>query len=113
MIQIKKEFYFWSMNIYKASLYHACPLPRFDSDREDPMNLYHGINTILAVSEILPKYNGPVSTTLIDSVAHQFSNGAGLLWSIKTNYYNPFKLVIGIDVSWISCHKDESEMLLV
>eukprot|EP01084_Bolivina_argentea_P222857 377177_1 len=103
MMQMKKEFYWWAINLYNTSLYHSEPLPRFTSDRTDPMQLYPGINTILAVNETLPKYHGAVSTTLVDTVAHQFCNGTGLLWSIKTTYYNPFSFIIGIDVSWIPC----------
>eukprot|EP01084_Bolivina_argentea_P231711 390674_1 len=113
MIKLKRNFYWWAMNVYKAALYHARPLPRFDSDRVDPMKLYHGINTILAVDAQVPKYHGPVSTSLVDTVGHQFSNSSGLLWTIETTYYNPFTFVTAIDVSWISCHKNEAEMLLI
>ena len=112
-MQMKKEFYWWSITIYKASLYHARLLPRFDVDRDEPMMLYHGINTVLAVNQTLPKYHGPVSTSLVNTVARQFSSEQGLLWCIKTSYDNPFSSIVGIDVSWISCHKEESELLLV
>eukprot|EP01084_Bolivina_argentea_P133472 235555_1 len=113
MIPMKKEFYWWAITIYKTFVYHAKFLPRFSSTDVAPMKLYHGINTILAVNERLPKYHGPVSTTLVDTVAQQFSNSEGLLWSIRTTYYNPFNFVVGIDVSWISCHKNEAEILLI
>eukprot|EP01084_Bolivina_argentea_P253502 425847_1 len=113
MMQMKKEFYWWAITLYKTSKYHARPLPPFDSKNPKPSKLFHGINTILAVNERLPKYHGPVSTTLVDTVAHQFSDGSGLLWSISTTYYNPFRFIKGISVSWISCHKNESEMLLM
>eukprot|EP01084_Bolivina_argentea_P315930 547505_1 len=40
------------------------------------------------------------------------ADNKGLLWSIKSTYYNPFKFIKGVDVSWISCHKSESEILV-
>eukprot|EP01084_Bolivina_argentea_P291633 501244_1 len=113
MLGMKKEFFWWALNLYKAALYHSRPLPRFTSDNVDPMTLYHGINTVLAIKKRIPKYNGPVSTTLVDTVAHRFSNGMGLMWYIKTSYGNPFVFIKGLDVSWISCHKEEAEMLLM
>eukprot|EP01084_Bolivina_argentea_P238116 400055_1 len=117
MLRMKKEFYWWAITIYNAALYHSRPLPRLHSNATRPMKLYHGINTLLTVNEQLrgglPKYHGPVSTTLVNIVAQQFSDGVGLLWSIGTTYHNPFNFVIGIDVSRISCHKNEAEVLLV
>eukprot|EP01084_Bolivina_argentea_P305274 527350_1 len=113
LIRLKREFYWWGINIYKAALYHSRPLPRFSMNSTKPMNLYHGINTVLAVTERTPKYSGPVSTTLVDTVAHQFSDGVGLLFEMKTTYCNPFNFIKGIDVSWISCHKQEAEILLI
>eukprot|EP01084_Bolivina_argentea_P033967 62828_1 len=113
MFNMKQEFFWWALNIYKTSLYHACPLPRFDASQFEPMSLYHGINQVLTLSARMPKYHGPVSTTLVDTVAHQFSNETGLMWAIKTTYNNPLNFIKGIDVTRISCHKRESEILLV
>eukprot|EP01084_Bolivina_argentea_P043554 80233_1 len=113
MISMKRELYWWAMNLYQAILYHSKPLPRFSSDKKKPMRLYHGINTILAVKESKPKYHGPVSTTLVDTVAAQFSNETGLIWYIDTSYDDPFNIIVGIDVTWISCHKEEAEILLM
>eukprot|EP01084_Bolivina_argentea_P025286 47019_1 len=106
---MKREFYWWAINIYSTFLYHAQPLPRFSQNDADPMKIYHGVNRIFIVDERTPKYNGPVSTTLLDSVAAGFADESGLLWSIRTTYYNPFRFINGIDVSWISCHKNEAE----
>eukprot|EP01084_Bolivina_argentea_P101123 181359_1 len=112
-MMMKREFYWWGLNIYKSALYHSRPLPRFSNTSKEPVEIYHGVNQILATSESSPKFNGPVSTSIEDTVAQQFSNETGLMWCIKTSYQNPFKFVTGIDVSWISCHKHEAEILLV
>eukprot|EP01084_Bolivina_argentea_P214685 364443_1 len=96
--EIKQEFYHWAINIYSAALYHSRPLPQWDSKTTSPTIIYHGIHTILAVNDRTPKYFGPVSTTIAQSVAEQFVNEKGTLWNIQTTYYNPFTFIVGIDV---------------
>ena len=46
------------------------------------------------------------------NVAESFSSGKGLIWTLKSSYLDIFRLVIGINVTWISCFKNESEVLL-
>eukprot|EP01084_Bolivina_argentea_P184382 318006_1 len=111
----KKEFYWWAINMYKTFLYHSKPLQRFEKTDKNPIKLFHGINKIFAVSERSPKYHGPVSTTSNETVAQQFSEDKdfpGLVWLIQTTYYNPFTFIEAISVAGISCHKNESEVLL-
>eukprot|EP01083_Nonionella_stella_P290582 988735_1 len=60
-----------------------------------------------------PKHNGPTSTSLQWSVAHSFSKGIGVTWNIAPSYANKFMFVTGIDVSWISHHTHEEEVLLI
>merc|ERR1712154_581371 len=91
----KAEFYIWAMSIYKASLYHAKPLPVFDSKKASPIKLYHGIDAIFAVNDRCPKYFGPVSTTKEDNVANNLAKGSGFLWLIDSNYFNRFRLILG------------------
>eukprot|EP01084_Bolivina_argentea_P056001 102552_1 len=110
--EMRQEFFWWSSTIYKTTLYHSEPIPQFDSTSASPGTLYHGINTIFAVSARAPKYHGPVSTTLTMNVAEQFSDNKGLVWFIRTSYYNPFNFMIGVDVSLISKFKNETEILL-
>eukprot|EP01083_Nonionella_stella_P204319 744926_1 len=109
--EMKMEFYIWAITIYQTALYHARPLPLSHSEN-GPVTLHHGITEVFAVPDRSPKYNGPLSTTIVCSVAEHFSGGTGLLWYIMTNYFNPFKFVKGMSVNWISRHKHESEILL-
>eukprot|EP01084_Bolivina_argentea_P202201 345539_1 len=109
----KKEFYWWSMTLYSASLYHALPIPRISKACNDPCKIFHGLNNVFIVDEQVPVYNGAISTTLAQNVAHQFSEGAGLLWTIEPSYSNPFCFIVGIQVDWISQFKNEAEILLV
>ena len=109
----KRSFYWWSSWLYRASLFHCKPLPRFSSDDNTPCNIFHGLNDIFTIDQRRPLYNGPISTTLEQSVAHQFSAGVGLLWTLKGSYINPYQIVLGIQMDWISHFKSESEVLLV
>eukprot|EP01084_Bolivina_argentea_P195922 335984_1 len=111
--ETKKAFYNWAMKLHVASLYHAVPIPRKSMQSKAPAQIYHGLNKVFSIDNAKPKYMGPTSTSLAQSVGHQFTQGAGLLWTIKSSYANKFKFVIGIAVDWISQHKNEEEILLV
>eukprot|EP01084_Bolivina_argentea_P084696 153129_1 len=111
-IELKRQFYWFATNMYKACLYHALPIPRFTEFDTNPLPLYHGLDTIFAIDSTTPKYHGPVSTTANSSSAAQFADETGLIWKMETTYYSPFNFIIGIDVSFISQYKHESEILL-
>eukprot|EP01084_Bolivina_argentea_P284166 486914_1 len=112
-IQMKQSFYYWSLQLYKTSLFHAKPTPRWKVESKAPCKIYHGLNQVFTLDNARPIYNGPVSTSLDESVAHSFSETTGLIWTIAPSYSNKFKFVKGICVDWISQHKNESEVLLV
>eukprot|EP01084_Bolivina_argentea_P123315 218535_1 len=111
--EIKLSFYHWAMLLYKAALFHSKPIQRFKLKSKSPLALYHGLNKVFVLHSARPKYNGPLSTSLNEHVAHSFSGGTGMMWTIKPSYSNKFKLVTGIAVSWISQHKHEAEVLLI
>jgi len=98
--------------MYKTHLYHAKPIIPYTVKSGQAIDLYHGLNQIFAIENESPLYNGPISTTAERSVAHKFSNGQGLLWYINHNYYNPYRIITGLDVTKISQYKGESEILL-
>eukprot|EP01084_Bolivina_argentea_P180475 311799_1 len=110
---VKTSFYQWALQLYKTAMFHAIPAPRLTTKSKRPRSLYHGLDTVFVLDNALPVFNGPLSTSLEQSVAHQFSNAAGLLWTIKPSYANKFKFVVGIAVDFISQHKNEAEFLLV
>eukprot|EP01084_Bolivina_argentea_P077555 140708_1 len=109
----RKWYYVWALQLYKTHLFHAKQIPRWTMTSKGPTKLYHGLNRVFILTNASAKYNGPISTTITLSVAHSFSAGKGLLWTVKSSYANPWKFVCGISVSWISQHKNEDEMLLV
>eukprot|EP01084_Bolivina_argentea_P123314 218534_1 len=110
--KVKKSFYHWAMQLYKTFTFHAKPIPRWSTNSTKPLSLFHGLNMVFVLDNALPIYHGPVSTTLKETVAHSFSQGKGLLLTIRPSYSNKFKFVIGISMSWISHHKHEEEVLL-
>eukprot|EP01084_Bolivina_argentea_P141789 249148_1 len=59
-LNMRNEFYWWTINMYKTFSYHAEPLPRFSVQELNPMKIYHGIN----------KYFRPVSK-LITKIVHR------------------------------------------
>eukprot|EP01084_Bolivina_argentea_P262229 443391_1 len=83
----------------------------YKADIDEPALVYHGINNILAGETTLPFYNGIISTTTAESIAQNFSECRGLLWTIKASYSNKFKQMIGISSSWFGCFKNESEFI--
>eukprot|EP01083_Nonionella_stella_P313023 1121750_1 len=109
----RKDYYQWAITLYRAALFHALPIPRATFKSKAPRALYHGINRVFVIEDGFPKYNGPTSTTLAQSVGHSFSDGVGLLWTISPSYRNPWKRVLGIDVKRITHHENEEEVLLV
>eukprot|EP01083_Nonionella_stella_P054922 144942_1 len=110
--QMKKSFYHWALLLYKTALFHSKPIPRAFRSK-GPRELYHGLSQVFVLHNARPKYNGPTSTSLQWSVAHSFSKGIGVLWNIAPSYVNNFTFVSGIDVSWISHHTHEEEVLLI
>eukprot|EP01083_Nonionella_stella_P093267 261312_1 len=109
----KKQYYWWALNLYRAALFHAKPVPRPHDKTTSPCTIFHGLNNVFIVDEQLPIYNGPISTTLAKTVAHTFSEEKGLLWTITPSYTNQFRFIVGIQVDWISHFKAEAEILLV
>eukprot|EP01084_Bolivina_argentea_P129486 228691_1 len=89
--KIKKSFYLWAIQLYQTSLFHAIPTPRLKISSKAPLPLYHGLNKVFILNDTRPAYNGPVSTSLQESVAHSFSNATGLIWTIFPSYNNKFK----------------------
>ena len=109
----KRSFYQWAMRLYSTALFHAKPIPRWRHNDKSPVPIYHGLNAVFVVDQNVPVYNGPLSTTVDQNVAASFSGGTGLLWTIQAQYYNRFKFVVGISMSWISHYSNEQEVLLI
>ena len=111
-LKVRKSYYQWAMGLYQTHLYHAKPIPTASDTSWKPCRLFHGLNRWFTVSDELPVYYGPFSTTIVKDVASTFCNERGLIWLIQSSYANPLKLVTGINVNWISRYKHEREVLL-
>ena len=109
-ISTRRQFYHWANTMYQAHLYHAVPIPT--KNGRLTRSIYHGLTKLFTVDQEMPIYYGPFSTTLDENVANSFSKNTGLIFLIKSSYANLFKLCVGIDMQWISCFKNEKEILL-
>merc|ERR1712228_69768 len=101
------------MQIYKTSLFHSKPTPRWNLTSEECVQIYHGLNMKFVLDDTMPAYNGPISTSFSETTAFQFSKQIGSVWRIQPSLINKFKFITGICVDWISCHPEEDEMLLI
>eukprot|EP01084_Bolivina_argentea_P146667 256739_1 len=109
----RQDFYIWALQLYLTSLFHSKIISRWEIDSTVPLQLYYGLNKVFILNNSIPKYNGPTSTTTVESVAQQFSNGVGVIWTIKPSFNNKYKCCLGIAVGWISQHPNEAEILLI
>ena len=112
LLKVRKVYYQWAMGLYRAHLYHDAPIPTASGSTTKPCRLYHGLNQLFTVSSEMPVYFGPFSTTIARTVASTFCDEKGLIWLIQSSYVNPLKIVVGINVDWISGFKHEREVLL-
>eukprot|EP01084_Bolivina_argentea_P282686 483935_1 len=110
--KLKRYFYHWGITLYQTFLRHGGPPPIWDNKSTKPMTLYHGLNQVFAIKSSIPYYNGIISTSINETVANQFSDNSGLIWSIQGSYINQFKSLIGISTDWFSQYKNESEFIL-
>eukprot|EP01084_Bolivina_argentea_P044568 81998_1 len=75
------------------------------------LTLHHGLSRLFDTKGLNRQFFGPLSTTTEESVAAGFSGDAGMILQIdqETNNSN----MCAMEVDWISCHKDEKEVLLL
>ena len=111
-LNVRQAYYHWAMGLYRTHLYHAQPVPTASTSSTKPCKLFHGLDTMFLVSNELPMYNGPFSTTIAKDVAKTFCKARGLLFMIQSSYENPLRFCIGIEMISISCFKNEQEVLL-
>eukprot|EP01084_Bolivina_argentea_P009708 18110_1 len=109
----KLSFYNWAMLLYKTASFHNMPIMETVVQANAPKQLYHGLNRVFVLDNARPKYNAPISTSLEPAVAYSFSQGKGLLLTIKPSFTNKFEFLTGICVAWISQYKNEAEVLLM
>ena len=111
-LDVHKAYYQWTMGLYRTHLYYAVPIPTVSESNLKPCRLFHGLSRLFLMSQEMPNYFGPFSTTIAKSVASTFCNQQGLIWLLQSSYANPLKVIVGIDMDWISCFKHEREVLL-
>ena len=101
------DFYWLVLNLYRASLYHAKPIPK------QANALFFEIDDVYILNKELPFHNIPaiLKTTRPSLTAN--SAQKGLLWTIRPSYSNFLHITVGIDIAWISRFENESSYLLI
>ena len=114
-LEMKKRHYHWARVVYRAALRHALPIPNENGDSQTAMSsrLYHGLTKLFRCDQESPTCFGPLSTTLSREVSDRFSKMQGLRLNILSEYQDPMRRCLGIDMRPISCFKREREILLV
>eukprot|EP01084_Bolivina_argentea_P011695 21858_1 len=51
---VKKSFYQWATQLYKTSLFHGRPTPRWTIQSAKPLSIFHGLNMVLVLENALP-----------------------------------------------------------
>eukprot|EP01084_Bolivina_argentea_P262863 444710_1 len=96
---------------YSRSLFESIEF--FGEYMESKRIVYHGLNTVLYFEKFTAYFNQPVSTTPSIKVAQEFSQGCGLILSLKAapRSSNTHKAPKYLSVSWLSDFQNERELL--
>eukprot|EP01083_Nonionella_stella_P238569 835889_1 len=97
---------------YARSLYESVEF--FGEYMRPRLKVYHGLNRVLFFTKFTAYFNQPISCTTQLSVANQFSEGKGIILTLRaaTEYLNdPTKKVKFLGVSWLSSFPNEDEKL--
>eukprot|EP01083_Nonionella_stella_P299132 1015065_1 len=68
--------------------------------------VFHGLNNVRTIPAFSGRYHGPVSTTTELSIASDFANTNGMILELYPSYGRK-----GLQVSWLSNHPQEKEVL--
>ena len=114
-LEMRKRYYHWARVVYRAALHQAVPIPNANGDSQNAVSsrLYHGLTKLFRCDQESPTCFGPLSTTLSREVSDRFSKMQGLRLNIQSEYQDPMRRCLGIDMRPISCFKREREILLV
>ena len=86
----------------------------FGNKMRAKQRVYHGLNQVMYFQKFTAYFNQPISTTTSYSVAQQFSNGVGIILSLKSGLEsgaNSSKIPKYLSVSWLSDFPNEDELL--
>eukprot|EP01083_Nonionella_stella_P073619 199220_1 len=105
--QRHRELYYYARSLYESVHF-------FGDNVDTPITAYHGLDSVLYFERFTSYFFQPISTTTELSVAHQFSQGQGMILILTTalDYLRPSgKQMRYFDVSWISAFPNEQELL--
>eukprot|EP01084_Bolivina_argentea_P027809 51668_1 len=97
---------------YSRSLFEAVEF--YGSYMEPHLTVYHGLNKVLYFNNFTAYFFQPISTTTSLAVANQFSNGGGIILSLKSGsgaQQSEDTIPKYLNVSWLSNFPHEDEKL--
>eukprot|EP01084_Bolivina_argentea_P169602 293997_1 len=96
---------------YARALFESVEL--FGQRMSADLTVYHGLNKVMYFEEFTAWFNQPISTTMSFTTAYQFSEGCGIILSLKSAIQNFDDLTVPkyLSVSWLSLYPGEDEKL--
>eukprot|EP01084_Bolivina_argentea_P201800 344891_1 len=103
-----EKLYFFSRALFES-------IDIFGQTMSGGLYVYHGLMEKMVFKKFRAYFNMPISTTTSFKAAQQFSQGVGIIMTLKavvpTNNANPSKVPKYLDVSWLSSFQSEREKL--
>eukprot|EP01083_Nonionella_stella_P205315 747771_1 len=102
-----QQLYYFAKSLYEA-------IEFFGSYLDPNVPVYHGLNHKMCFAKFTAFFNQPISCTTDPTIAQQFSEGSGIILTLKaaTDYLDdPTKTVKYLSVAWLSDYPNEDEKL--
>eukprot|EP01084_Bolivina_argentea_P297487 512520_1 len=102
-----REFYYYSRSLFEA-------IEFFGYFMDPKLTVYHGLNKMMIFEQFTAYFSQPISTTTSLQVAQRFSEGFGIILSLRRgtkNVENPRQIPKFLPVAWCSDFPGEDEKL--
>eukprot|EP01084_Bolivina_argentea_P008991 16828_1 len=93
---------------YSRSLFEAVEF--FGEEMSSELHVYHGLNRVMYFQKFAAYFNQPISTTTNLTAAHNFTQGCGIILTLKSAQ-GLTKIPKYLSIAWISCFPHEEELL--
>eukprot|EP01083_Nonionella_stella_P185906 679268_1 len=102
-----RELYYYARCLYESVEF-------FGTEMDSKLKVYHGLNKVMKFHQFTAYFNQPISTSTSKSTGFQFSQGKGIILTLKSgsdDEHNASKIPKYLSVSWCSCFPNEDEKL--
>eukprot|EP01083_Nonionella_stella_P219455 786117_1 len=101
------QLYYYSRSLFEA-------IEFFGNHMASTLTVYHGLNRVMHFDQFTAFFHQPISTTTDKGVANRFSEGVGIILTLKSGgvaVNDPRKIPKYLSVSWMSQFPEEDEKL--